>query len=118
MMRSICCASPGRRKVSRNMRSAVSSEMFWKSNVRTYANSVCLFSSAFFPRYSPICSLLSPGVNRRKRAMSAGAAGSGISRASCRYLMPSLADWLKTNAPFWSVRFFSFASQSICGEMW
>ena len=118
MMRSICCASPGRRNVSRNMRSAVSTEMFVKSNVWMYSVKIFFVSSVFFPRNSPIRSLFRSGVNRRKLAMSAGDAGVGSSFVSCRYFSPSFADWLKISAPFCSVRLRSFATHSICGLMW
>mmetsp|Transcript_7400 Transcript_7400/g.22426 ORF Transcript_7400/g.22426 Transcript_7400/m.22426 type:complete len:254 (-) Transcript_7400:1618-2379(-) len=68
MMRSIFCASPGRRKSDRKWRSAWLNGAPLKSQAATYACSTSELNSARSPRYSPTAVGESPFATRRKSA--------------------------------------------------
>lgn len=78
IIRSICWASPGRRKASRNIRRAVRMETPLKLKVLTYSLSTSMLKSLFLPIYWPIVGLSRPGVKRRIWAISLAVAGLGM----------------------------------------
>ena len=75
-MRSICCDSPGNRKLSRNIRNPTNRPFPRKSNEATYDSNTSRWKESAFPKYSPIFRLSNKVADLRNRATSLAFGGS------------------------------------------
>mmetsp|Transcript_32875 Transcript_32875/g.56166 ORF Transcript_32875/g.56166 Transcript_32875/m.56166 type:complete len:335 (+) Transcript_32875:3532-4536(+) len=98
-MRSICCASPGKRNADKKMRMQSSTDWLLNSKLSTYRSNTKVWNSLLFPtylasslpsspRYAPVTGLGKSGARRRKAATDSGVNGVGRAPRSCKYFNP------------------------------
>ena len=115
IIRSICCASPGSRKVVNISRNASSSRRPRKSNNLTNASKVSELDG--LAMYSPTIRFDTRDDFFRNRATDTGLRSLSRIPCSARYSSPSLADELNFEAPWIMICFLARRARTLAGFM-